>query len=98
MEILDVDLVHAGKFIHVGEEDVDLDDAGQTGACGLEDCTDVLNDPMLLRRRVRRRGQLSSVASRSSGGSFKKPLKARRDGTKARVGDLVPCELGCHHR
>lgn len=47
MEILDVDLVHVGKVIHVGEEDVDLDDAGQTAACGLEDCTDVLNDPML---------------------------------------------------
>lgn len=47
MEILDVDLVHTGKVIHVGEENVDLDDAGETAAGGVEDCADVLDDAML---------------------------------------------------
>lgn len=38
-----VDLVHGGKVIHVGEEDVDLDDIVDGGARGLKNGRQVLD-------------------------------------------------------
>jgi hypothetical protein len=38
-----VHLVHLGKVVHAREEDVDLDDIVEAGACGLEDGLQVLD-------------------------------------------------------
>lgn len=42
-----VNLIHLGKVVHVGEEDIDLDDIVDVGASLLEDSTEVLDTLML---------------------------------------------------
>lgn len=43
-----IDLVHFGKVIHVGEEDVDLDDLFNARASGFEDGREVLDALVLV--------------------------------------------------
>ena len=38
-----VDLVHGSKVVHVGEEDIDLDDVVNGGASSLQDGSQVLD-------------------------------------------------------
>lgn len=45
-----IDLVHLGKVVHAGEEDVDLDNLVNAGASGLEDGSEVLDALMLAKR------------------------------------------------
>jgi hypothetical protein len=44
-----VDLIHLGKVVHVGQEDVDLDDIAEIGSGSLKDCAQVLDALVLLK-------------------------------------------------
>ncbi len=45
--ILGIDLIHLGKIIDVGQEDVDLNDFVQTGPGSFENDSEILNALML---------------------------------------------------
>lgn len=47
-----VNLVHLGKVVHVGEEDVDLDDLLQAGAGGLKNGREVLDALVLVKLAI----------------------------------------------